>query len=373
MSGHLTIALDAMGGDHGPASVIPGAARALEQNPQLKFMVYGNEAKITPFLNRYEKLKSCVEMIHTEHAISAHEKPVAALRNGRQSSMRLAINAVAEKRADCIISGGNTGALMAIAKTVLKCLPGIDRPAIASVLPTMDKDLVMLDLGANLECDPAMLVQFAILGSVYARAIRGLEKPRVGLLNVGSEDMKGHDELKEAARILQQISFPGEYAGFIEGNDIPMGSVDVVVTDGFTGNVALKTAEGVSKWFTHMLRGALKSTPVAMMGGLLANSALQKLKAHIDPRLYNGGMFLGLDGVCVKSHGSMDDIGFANAIKYASELASRKFNARVAHEISEVMKQDVTNSTAPDAPSLEAAIAGTKSDAQYDFMKKEVG
>lgn len=381
MSGHLTIALDAMGGDHGPASVIPGAALALTHDPHLRFMIFGDEAKILPFLTSHPQLKAAAQIIHTDQFISAHEKPVAALRNGRQSSMRLAINAVADKQADCVISGGNTGALMAIAKTVLKCLPGIDRPAIASVLPTMDKDLVMLDLGANLECDAGMLVQFAILGSVYARAVRGLDRPKIGLLNVGSEDMKGHDELREAAKILQQITFPGEYAGFIEGNDIPMGSVDVVVTDGFTGNVALKTAEGVSKWFTHMLRSALKSTPKAMLGGLLAKSALEKLKTHIDPRLYNGGMFLGLDGVCVKSHGSMDEVGFANAIRYASELAARNFNRRVAVEIAEVLKQESQIHDAElRAAKLKEGVTGdptgaTQEASQKDYacLKKEVG
>ncbi|HRK97956.1 MAG TPA: phosphate acyltransferase PlsX [Alphaproteobacteria bacterium] len=340
MSGHLTIALDAMGGDLGPEAVIPGAALALSRNSDLRFMIFGDELKITPILEKFPKLSSASQIIHTDQFVSSEEKPGVALRNGRKSSMRLAINAVADKQADCIVSGGNTGALMVMAKMVLKCLPGIDRPAIASLLPTMGKETVMLDLGANLECDAAMLVQFAILGSVYSRVVRGHDQPTVGLLNIGSEDMKGHDEIKEAAAILQQIKFPGKYIGFVEGNDIPMGKVDVVVTDGFTGNVALKTAEGVSKLIAHMLKKSLKASPLAFLGAILAQKALKSLKNEMDPREYNGGMFLGVDGVCVKSHGGMDHVGFANAIQYASELAARNFNVRVAAEIAEVMIQE---------------------------------
>jgi glycerol-3-phosphate acyltransferase PlsX len=227
-----------------------------------------------------------------------------------------------------------------MAKMVLKCLPGIERPAIASLLPTVDKEIVMLDLGANLECNTEMLVQFAILGSVYARIVRGHDQPSVGLLNIGSEDAKGHEEIREAAAILQRLQFPGRYAGFVEGNDIPMGIVDVVVTDGFTGNVALKTAEGVSKLISTLLKRKLKASPIAMLGALLASGALKKLKNEMDPRLYNGGMFLGLDGVCVKSHGGMDALGFSCAILHAAEIADKNFNIRVAAEIAEVMEQE---------------------------------
>ena len=323
MSSPLVIALDAMGGDLGPRAVIPGAALALKSNPDLCFLIFGDEAQIRPVLQDYPALEKASVLHHTDKFISAHEKPAQALRGGRQSSMRLAIDSVADKRAACVVSGGNTGALMATAKMVLKCLPGVDRPAIASLLPTMTHEIVMLDLGANLECDAQQLVQFAILGSVYARVVRGHEQPSVGLLNIGSEDVKGHDELREAARILQQISFPGKYAGFIEGNDIPMGKVDVVVTDGFTGNVALKTAEGVSKLISTMLKSALKETLISKLGAFLAMGSLKKLKSQMDPRLYNGGMFLGLDGVCVKSHGGMDAVGFANAIEHAAEIAAK--------------------------------------------------
>lgn len=354
MSGHLTIALDAMGGDLGPEAVVPGAALALQKNKDLHFIIYGDAGKIEPFLTQHPKLAKVSEVHHTEFAVSPEEKPGVALRTGRQSSMRLAINAVQEKRADCVVSGGNTGALMAMAKLVLRCLPGIERPAIASLLPTVDKEIVMLDLGANLECNAEMLVQFAILGSVYARVVRGHDQPTVGLLNIGSEDAKGHEEIREAAAILQRINFPGKYEGFIEGNDIPMGTVDVVVTDGFTGNVALKTAEGVSKLMTTILKRKLKASPIAMFGAILASGALRKLKNEMDPRLYNGGMFLGLDGVCVKSHGGMDAIGFCNAILHAAEIAEKNFNIRVAKEIAEVMEQEqrikAEISSVPDEP-----------------------
>lgn len=342
MSGQLTIALDAMGGDLGPAAVIPGAALALAEYPMLHFLIYGDEKLVKPFLDQYPLVAQCSTLIHTDKSISPDEKPGIALRTGRESSMRKAIDAVREKKADCIVSGGNTGALMAMAKMVLKCLPGIERPAIASLLPTMNKEVVMLDLGANLECDAEMLVQFAILGSVYSRVVRGHEQPRVGLLNIGSEDMKGHDEIKEAAQILQRIKFPGKYIGFVEGTGIPTGEIDVVVCDGFTGNIALKTAEGTSKLISHMLKKNIKKSPLAMLGALLAKGALRNLKNDMDPRLYNGGMFLGLDGVCVKSHGGMDETGFANAIKYAAQLAARNFNIRVAAEIAEVMRQEET-------------------------------
>lgn len=341
LSGTLTIALDVMGGDHGPEAVIPGAALALKGRPGVSFLMYGDEKRIAPLLAQHRALREVATIVHTEKAISSTEKPAQALRNGRDSSMRLAINAVAEGKADCVVSGGNTGALMAMAKMVLKCLPGIQRPAIASVFPTIKGgETTVLDLGANLECDAELLVQFAVLGSVYARVVRGHDRPTVGLLNVGSEEMKGHEELRNAAAILQQVKFPGQYAGFVEGNDIPAGTVDVIVTDGFTGNVALKVAEGVGKLTTHMLKQSLKSSPLAYLGALLACGALKGLKKRLDPRLYNGGMFLGLNGICVKSHGGMDEVGIANALRVAADLVTAGFNIRVAQEIQQVMSQE---------------------------------
>ena len=329
-----------MGGDFGPEIVVPGAALALKERPAAKFIFFGDQAKITPFLDQHAKLKTVSEIHHTEKFVSPDEKPGQALRSGRDSSMRLAINSVSEGRADCVVSGGNTGALMAMAKMVLRMLPGIHRPAIASVFPTIKGRTVVLDLGANLECDSEILVQFAVLGSVYATVVENIQAPTVGLLNVGSEEMKGHEEIRSAAAILQQVKFPGTYYGFVEGNDITAGTVDVVVTDGFTGNVALKVAEGVGKLASFILKSSLKSSPISFVGAILASGALKKVKNRMDPRLYNGGMFLGLDGICVKSHGSMDAVGFANAIKVAADLSTGGFNKRVAQEIQRVLSQE---------------------------------
>ncbi len=340
MSSQITIALDVMGGDLGVNMTIPGAARALKTHSDIKFLLFGDEAIIRPVLSRYPDLKTHAEIIHTDQFICNTEKPSTALRKGRHSSMRLAINAVSEGKADCIVSAGNTGALMAMAKMVLKCLPDIRRPAIASVMPTKDGRVVMLDLGANLFCDSEILVQFSLLGAVYSKVVEGKETPTVGLLNIGSEDVKGHEELRTAAAVLERVSFSGKYYGFVEGDDIPMGTTDVVVTDGFTGNIALKTAEGVAKLSSLYMKDAFKSSPLAMLGGLLAKPALIRMKKKVDPRFYNGGMFLGLDGVCVKSHGGTDEIGFSNALQVAYDLIENKFNDQVAKELENVMGQE---------------------------------
>jgi len=341
MSYHQTIALDAMGGDFGPEVVVPAAAIALGRlKGQARFIFFGDEARITPLIARHPALEKAASIHHTTKVIANDEKPSAALRSGKDSSMRLAIDAVKNGEAGSVVSAGNTGALMAMAKLVLKCLPGINRPAIASVFPTMGQDTVMLDLGANITCDAEILVQFAVLGAVYARVVRGLSGPTVGLLNVGAEAMKGPDQVRAAAAILENIEFPGRYIGFVEGDDVTNGSVDVVVTDGFTGNIALKVAEGVGQLMTHILRQEFKASLPAQAGALLARGALKNMKNRMDPRLYNGGMFLGLDGICVKSHGGMDETGFAQAIMVAAHLVERGYNKRVAHEIEQLMGQE---------------------------------
>jgi glycerol-3-phosphate acyltransferase PlsX len=340
MTDTLTIALDVMGGDHGPKVVIPAASLALSQRSDLCFLLFGRAQDITPLLDAYPDVKAVSTLNHTDDVVSSAEKPSIALRQGRKSSMRLSIESVSNGQASCVVSGGNTGALMAMAKVVLKTLPGIHRPAIASVFPTVRGHTVVLDLGANLACDPEMMVQFAVLGAVYARTVRGIENPTVGLLNVGSEEMKGHDELRDAASILSTIKFPGVFKGFIEGNDIPMGTTDVVVTDGFTGNVALKVTEGVSKLMGIFLKDAFRSSFWSVLGYWFSAGAMGRLKKRLDPRLYNGGMFLGLNGVCVKSHGGTDDVGFANAILVAADLVHNKFNDKVAAEIDHVMNQE---------------------------------
>lgn len=328
----LVLALDAMGGDHAPESVIVGARMAHERHPDLRFLIFGDEGRLRPLLARAAALKDAATVRHTAEAVSNDAKPSQALRGGRQSSMRLAIDAVRDGESAGVVSAGNTGALMAMAKVVLRTLPGIDRPAICSYLPTLRGETVMLDLGANVECDANNLVQFAIMGDVFARAVLGLAEPSVGILNVGAEDMKGHDEVRGAAQILRDSNIIN-FHGFVEGDDITAGTVDVVVTDGFTGNVALKTLEGTARLITGFVRGAFSSSLTARFGYVFASHALAKVRARTDPRRYNGGMFLGLNGIVVKSHGGADALGFANAIGVAYDLAVNRVNDRIGEEL----------------------------------------
>jgi glycerol-3-phosphate acyltransferase PlsX len=327
------IALDAMGGDHAPSIVIEGAALARARYPDIKFIFCGDEIKIAALLDKAPQLRTCSTIRHTLDVISADLKPSLALRQGRKSSMRLAINAVAEGEASSVVSAGNTGALMAMAKFVLKTLPGIDRPAIATMMPTQTGEVVMLDLGANIECDAENLVQFALMGAIFCRCVLGRSDPTIGLLNIGTEELKGHDEVRIAAQILRERPIPGRLYGFVEGNDITAGTVDVVVTDGFSGNIALKSIEGTAHLISHFLRQSFGASWVAKIGYLLSRGAFKRLKARVDPRRYNGAMFLGLQGVCVKSHGGTDAEGFANAIGVAYDLVARGFNQRIAQEV----------------------------------------
>ncbi|NTU76784.1 MAG: phosphate acyltransferase PlsX [Alphaproteobacteria bacterium] len=329
MTDRTIIALDAMGGDEAPAMVVAGAALARERHPNLSYLFFGDEAQLKPLLAQHASLAGAYEVRHTKDSISNDMKPSLALRQGRNSSMRLAINAVAKGEASSIISAGNTGALMAMAKFALKTMPGIDRPAIATIFPTETGECVILDLGANLECDAENLVQFAMMGAIFCRTVLGIEEPSVGLLNIGVEEMKGHDEVRTAASILRERPVPGTFHGFVEGNDIFAGTVDVVVTDGFSGNIALKTAEGTAKLLSHFLRQSIQSSWFAKLGYLLARGALQRFKMRADPRRYNGAMFLGLQGICVKSHGGTDALGFACAIGVARDLVEHRFNDRI--------------------------------------------
>lgn len=333
MPGELIIALDAMGGDNAPACVAEGAEIALRRYGNLHFLFYGDHAKIEPFFRLYPRLAASAEIIHTDVAVVADEKPSIALRRGSNSSMRLAIDAVKEGKAACIVSAGNTGALMAMSKMVFKTLPGISRPAIVALVPTLRGDSVMLDLGANIECDANELVQFAVMGNAFARAVLSLDNPKVGLLNVGSEEMKGHDEVKEAYASLKSGKVNINFHGFVEGNDIAQGTVDVVVTDGFTGNVALKTAEGTGKLVSHFVRSAFKSSLAAKLSYLLARSAMTNLRKSMDPRRYNGAMFVGLGGIAIKSHGSADGYGYYRALRVAIDLVSGQVNQRIIAEI----------------------------------------
>ncbi len=333
MTSRLTIALDAMGGDKAPRMVIKGADIARKRFPQVDFLLFGDENRLRPLLGSMKELDAVSTIHHTDKVISGEDKPSHALRKGRGSSMGLAINAVRNKEAAGVVSAGNTGALMAMSKMALRTLPGIDRPAIASVMPTLRGESVMLDLGANVQCDAQNLVQFAIMGEVFARTVHGLVDPTIGLLNVGAEDLKGNDAVKMASAILREIDLPIRFHGFIEGNDICAGTVDVVVTDGFTGNVSLKTAEGLSRLFSELLGSAFKSSLMSKLGYLLSRNALAKVRTRIDPRRYNGAMFLGLNGIAVKSHGGTDAFGFANAIGVAVDMAVHGFNDKIIEEL----------------------------------------
>ncbi|MFO1129414.1 MAG: phosphate acyltransferase PlsX [Rhodospirillales bacterium] len=328
----ITIAVDAMGGDRAPGIVVEGLQRCSVADHNVRFLLFGREAEVAPLVARDKDLQSRVEVRDASDVIEGSTRPSVALRSGRNSSMRLAIDAVATGEAQGIVSAGNTGALMAMAKFVLKTLPGVDRPAIASVFPTLRGRTVFLDLGANVECTADNLFQFAVMGEVYARKVLGLARPTVGLLNVGAEDLKGNDAVKKAAAMLQESALLMDFHGFVEGDDIAMGTVDVIVTDGFTGNVALKTAEGTAKLYTHLLRAAFSGSPLARVGGLLARASLLGMRSRVDPRRYNGAMFLGLNGVCVKSHGGTDAVGFGNAVRVAVQL--------VADGVNEGIKQD---------------------------------
>jgi len=322
-----------MGGDNAPDMVIKGADIALVRYPELRFLLVGLEDRIAPLLGTLPKLKAVSTVVHAEDVITGDAKPSTALRGGKRSSMRMAIDAVADGRADCVVSAGNTGALMAMAKVVLRTMPGIERPAMAQFVPTSRGETVLLDLGANIECDAENLVQFALMGDAFARAVLGLVKPTIGLLNVGSEELKGSDAVREAHAKLR-AGVPGLiYHGFVEGDDIAAGTVDVVVTDGFSGNIALKTAEGYAKLFFEFLRAAFKSSLLAKIGLIFVRPALMKLRDRLDPRRHNGAMLVGLNGIVVKSHGGSDGDGFANAIGVAHDLCSNGFLDRIKEEL----------------------------------------
>ncbi|MGE5261434.1 MAG: phosphate acyltransferase PlsX [Actinomycetota bacterium] len=331
----VTIALDAMGGDHGPGVVIPAAALALVRHPDMQFLLVGDTAKIEPVLADHPALKAKSRIIHTDVAVAMDAKPSQALRKGRwRSSMWLALEAVRDGRADAAVSAGNTGALMAMAKFCLKTIEGIDRPAIAAIWPTIEAECIVLDVGANVGADARQLVEFALMGAAMARALFGLDRPSVGLLNIGVEEIKGLDQIREAAAVLKEAPLPIHFHGFVEGDDVGQGVVDVVVTDGYTGNIALKTAEGTAKQIGQYLRAALGRTFLARLGAMLAQGAFHALKDKLDPRQLNGGIFLGLNGIVVKSHGGTDATGFASAIDLAYDMASSGVVKRLASDVS---------------------------------------
>jgi glycerol-3-phosphate acyltransferase PlsX len=344
----LTLSLDAMGGDNGPSVVIPGAEQAAIRHPELSFLLFGDEQQIRLALQGCPRLEGRCTTHHCDISVAMDDKPSQALRRGRgKSGMWQSIAAVSDGRAAAAISAGNTGALMAMSRFILKTLPGISRPAIAAVWPTMRGESVVLDVGATIGADASQLIEFAIMGEAMARCLFGLEKPSVGLLNIGVEEVKGLEEVKEAARLLREMNLPMEYAGFVEGDDIARGTVDVVVTEGFTGNIALKTAEGTAKQISIFLRQALSRTLLSKLGALLAKGAFDDLKERLDPRKHNGGVFAGLNGIVVKSHGGTDALGFATAIDVAIEMVRNGLVAKIA--------EDVAAMTAIRAPALRVA------------------
>jgi phosphate acyltransferase len=348
----VIVTLDAMGGDRAPEMVVQGASIALQRMPKTEFLLFGDEAKLKPLVARQRRLKGRVHIHHTDERVADDAKPSVALRSGRQSSMRLAIDAVAEHKADCVVSAGNTGALMAMAKFALKTLRGIDRPAMASLVPTRRGESIMLDLGANIECDAENLVQFALMGEAFARTVLGIKQPSVGLLNVGSEEMKGHDAVRGAAARLRAPGSPVNFHGFVEGDDIAAGTVDVIVTDGFTGNVALKTAEGTARLVTEFTRASFQNSLTARLGYLFAAPALAKLRKRLDPRRYNGAVFLGLNGIAVKSHGGADALSFANAIGVAVDMETHGF----LDQIRDALQRLEQLAPAPEQPPQTAAL-----------------
>jgi len=330
----ITIALDCMGGDRSPQVVIEGADKIASTNFDAHFLFFGDSKKILPIVSHCRYLKGRFDLIHTDDFISSDEKPSTALRRGTNSSMRLAIDSVKDGRADVVVSAGNTGALMAISKVVLRMLPSIDRPAIVTCIPNAKKQAtVFLDMGANVECSADVLFQFAVMGSAFARAVLKISKPTIGVLNVGSEELKGHEDVRNVAEMLRNSALKDQFYGYVEGNDIAAGTVDVVVTDGFTGNIALKAIEGMAKMVSGLVKEGFRNSIWSKIGYLLASVSLSKSIKAVDPRLHNGAMLVGLSGVVVKSHGSADVLAFSNAIKVAISLVENKINEQIIHEL----------------------------------------
>ena len=326
-----------MGGDHGPPVFVAGVALALRRlrGRPVRFLLHGDRAVLESELARRTLAANSCEVRHADKVIAADEKPAQALRRGKGSSLWNAVEAVKSGEAQACVSGGNTGALMAVSKLQLRTLGGVDRPAIVASWPTLAGVTAVLDVGANIDCDAKMLVEFAILGEAFHRAVhsRGERRPSIGVLNVGSEEAKGHEEVREANRLLRQLKLGLDYRGFVEGNDIGVGSVDVVVTDGFTGNVALKTAEGMARFFGRTLKATLTSGPLATAGALVASGALGRMRARLDPSSVNGGPLLGLKGTVVKSHGGADAAGVANALVVAADLARSDYLQQIARNL----------------------------------------
>lgn len=330
------IAIDAMGGDEGVRVMIEGAALARRRHDRFKFLLVGDEERIKAALDNHPNLRAAAEILHAADVVAGDEKPTQALRRARTTSMGLAIDAVKTGAAGAAVSAGNTGALMAMSKLALRTMPGIDRPALSALMPTLgDNDVVMLDLGANTECDARNLVQFAIMGAAYARIISGRDNPRVRLLNIGSEETKGTEDLQLASAQLKEAagSLAMSFDGYVEADKINRGEVDVVVTDGFSGNIALKAIEGTARFVADLLRRSFASSLRSKFGFLVSRPATELLKHHLDPNNHNGAVFLGLNGVVVKSHGSANALGVANAVAVTARLLENDLTKRIAADL----------------------------------------
>lgn len=339
-SSSLVIAIDAMGGDNAPDSVIAGVKSAEQKHSDVRFLIFGDETKVRPFMDKYRPDPNRYEFIHTPDYVASDEKPSAAVRSGRNSSLWLAIDAVKKGKASAVVSSGNTGALMAFSKLILGTMPGIHRPAIVTILPTRKSECVVLDLGANAECNARNLVEFAIMGEAYCRAVLKRERPTIGLLNIGSEDIKGRDEIRQAAQILRDSPLSDEFKGFVESDDIALGAVDVFVTDGFTGNIALKAIEGTARLMVNLLKDVSSRSIMSKLGFLLALPSLKRLKKKMDPGRYNGAMLVGLKGISIKSHGGADAFGFANAVNVAIDTVRNDLVGNIARQLTSVQFLD---------------------------------
>lgn len=335
-SSSLVIAVDAMGGDFAPDSVIAGVKSAQKKHSDVQFLIFGDEAKVRPFIDKYQLDTERYEFVHTPDYVASDEKPSTAVRSGRKSSLWLAIDSVKKGKAAAVVSSGNTGALMAFSKLILGTMPGIHRPAIVTILPTRKSECVVLDLGANAECDARNLVEFAIMGEAYCRAVLKREKPTIGLLNIGSEEIKGRDEIREAAQIIRNSPLAENFHGFVESDDIALGTVDVFVTDGFSGNIALKAIEGTARLLVSLLKQVAGRSILSKLGFLLALPSLKELKRKMDPGRYNGAMLVGLKGISIKSHGGSNAFAFANALDVAIDTARNDLVGNIAKQLETV-------------------------------------